>query len=376
MSGAVDVGRPGPTPDSAGAVLHPGSFAPGATARCMADRPAGRGPAAACQACRTGSAHGRYAGGWPAGRPAPAGPPGRAPDGSGHAAPRTLPGTAAELTDDPPGAVRDCQRPARRRRFSWFGRSHDCGGREGGIAGLVVTCHRRKERAQHGQGMAAGRVGGVQVLQHGRESFPCPSGGHCPGPLPPYRNSRNPGSLGAFQRQRNSAARTCSGPCTGPAPAAIRARSAPAAPLRLGSVMTRTLHSSPGRRVRRDERRWVCVYLVLEFQSRPDPGMSLRIPVYVALQYLDLQGGQSLHQTASVPHRSSAARRQAARPASLRPFSQADRAAVVSACRFEQAKPLLPRQDGAAGPELWPHRHGLPRWAGRSLRIVTRQEQR
>ena len=42
-------------------------------------------------------------------------------------------------------------------------------------------------------------------------------------------------------------------------------------------------------RVRRDDRRWVWVYLVLEFQSRPDPGMSLRMLVYVALQYLDLQ---------------------------------------------------------------------------------------
>ena len=42
-------------------------------------------------------------------------------------------------------------------------------------------------------------------------------------------------------------------------------------------------------RLRRDDRRWVWVYLVLEFQSRPDPGMSLRMLVYVALQYLDLQ---------------------------------------------------------------------------------------
>ena len=42
-------------------------------------------------------------------------------------------------------------------------------------------------------------------------------------------------------------------------------------------------------RVRRDDKRWVWVYLVLEFQSRPDPGMSLRMLAYVALQYVDLQ---------------------------------------------------------------------------------------
>ena len=42
-------------------------------------------------------------------------------------------------------------------------------------------------------------------------------------------------------------------------------------------------------RVRRDDKHWVWVYLVLEFQSRPDPGMSLRMLAYVALQYVDLQ---------------------------------------------------------------------------------------
>lgn len=42
-------------------------------------------------------------------------------------------------------------------------------------------------------------------------------------------------------------------------------------------------------RVRRDDKRWVWVYLALEFQSRPDPGMSMRMLAYVALQYVDLQ---------------------------------------------------------------------------------------
>ena len=40
-------------------------------------------------------------------------------------------------------------------------------------------------------------------------------------------------------------------------------------------------------RVRRGDGRWV--YLALEFQSRPDPGMGLRMMVYLGLQYVDLQ---------------------------------------------------------------------------------------
>ena len=42
-------------------------------------------------------------------------------------------------------------------------------------------------------------------------------------------------------------------------------------------------------RVRRDDKRWVWVHFALEFQSRPDPGMSMRMLAYVALQYVDLQ---------------------------------------------------------------------------------------
>ena len=49
-------------------------------------------------------------------------------------------------------------------------------------------------------------------------------------------------------------------------------------------------------RVQCDDGQWVWVYVVVEFQSRPDPGMGLRMLAYVALQYLDLQRQRGSHE--------------------------------------------------------------------------------
>ena len=103
------------------AVPHSAPCAPDATVRRMADRPAGRRPAATGRACRAGNARSPHVAGWRSGRPGLAGPPVAPQMGAVHTAPQALLGGAKELLDDVVGAVHTTcgARPASSRATGW-----------------------------------------------------------------------------------------------------------------------------------------------------------------------------------------------------------------------------------------------------------------